>query len=127
MDYFKDTALTESFILGWKYDQDVLSIYLDLYLLPSHSSFSEYDRKVYSGCFKLGLLTFVGISKLVQMKNEIVLPQWHIDLQEYHDIAEIDELLIFDKHFKCEADQLNFDFYFTSCDLRIFESEQFDF
>ena len=94
----------DSYLLGWDLGSKEVVIYVEFLLTKSHPMFEAYDASKEYGCFKLGKLVVNKVSSYSGFPNKKQLPERDAELNEYIDIAEIDNLTISGSSIKICAD-----------------------
>lgn len=122
----KNIVFLESFLLGWKVDDQTLVLYLELFLTKKHLQFEKYDPKVSIGCYKLGILTCNNPTQLSGMATISKKPKWNPSLQEYFDESEIDKFDVEENSAFVELDSESFHFKFETLKLEVLDQKRFD-
>ena len=100
-------AWSDSYLLGWSIGPEEIRLFLQVKVLEGHPDFRGFDEKREYGDYHLAVLSVPGAA-CDGLSTSLETPKWNPELQEFRDVAEIDQLQYQDGVLKVLADELEF-------------------
>ena len=116
---------SDSYILGWKYENNVFILFTELLLTENHPNWSKFDSKREYGCYKLGIFRFYQATSVSGINIAVYPLKRNLELDEYVDYAEIDLVEIKNQTAIFYLDTNPIEVNFSTFELEILDSANF--